>query len=97
MKRIICLALFTVSSLSFADTEQRLAEMENKVLALEIAVKKKLGDCRLTFKHHNYRHNRCDPGTFARGVDVINDSVVNLECGYYQLQCFYNNEALSPK
>ena len=67
--------------------ESRVAELEARTDALEAAVKEKLGDCKLKYVHHTYRLNRCARGTFARAVTHVGGNQVQMECGYYRLEC----------
>ena len=65
--------------------KQRLEEIEHKLEVLEAFSESK--NCQMTYKKHAIRLNRCDKGTFIRGITPINDRVNQLECGYYQLDC----------
>ena len=91
LKYIILFFTFILSIHCFAfsnnESTPSLGELANRLAALEKVVEKKLGDCHLVYKHHTYRSNRCDRGTFARAVTSISSSVQQLECGYYQIQC----------
>jgi hypothetical protein len=81
--------LLTISNLTWGSSpsDQKLLDLEARVLALENAVKEKLEDCQLTYKIHSIRLNECDPGTFAYSVQKTANGLPQLECGYYQLQC----------
>ena len=81
--------LFSISTMA-ADLESRLALLENKVQALEKGLHQRLGNCSLTYKRHGYRLNICDEGTFAHSVTSVGGSSLQLECGYYQLECSEN-------
>lgn len=80
--------IIVVPVFSFAnDFESRIAALESKVQVLEEAMSKKLSQCELVFRPHTIRLNRCDRGTFPRSVTITHTNAVQLECGYYQLQC----------
>lgn len=89
MKLIFGLVLCcSIASVSSAETvEERLAKLENKVQALEKAVSDRLSDCKLVYKRLTYRLNVCDRGTFVRAVTNVGANSVQLDCGYYELQC----------
>ena len=93
MKTLLIFLLPMLQSFAMADnTELRIIELENKVQALEKALNNKLGKCELTYKHFAYRLNVCDQGTFPRSITKVGDTTLQLECGYYQLQCSINQQ-----
>ncbi len=86
--KTLFLLLLSFSSLCLAQDpmDLRLQELEARVTALESAVSEKLGECKMVYKSHTIRTNFCDRGTFAFAAQPIG-GVIQLECGYYQLQC----------
>ncbi|MFC2074759.1 hypothetical protein ACFLRA_00610 [Bdellovibrionota bacterium] len=87
MKILLVLTLlFTPLVSSGNETNRELEELKNRVEAMERAIEEKLSDCRMTYRHHAYRLNICDKGTFVRSMTDVGGSV-QLECGYYQLRC----------
>ncbi len=88
MKWILLFSAITLGGVAqAANLETRLADLENRVQALEKVVAEKLAGCEMRYLHFNYRLNRCDEGTFARSVTDVGNGVFQLECGQYQLQC----------
>jgi len=70
-----------------ASLEERVIQLEARMESLETALKTKLSHCKLSYKHHAYRLNLCDKGTFARSFQDVGNGATQLECGYYQLVC----------
>lgn len=92
VRNLVCLVIFAMVSFlnqSMADeTEKRLAQLENKVQALESVLAKKLNRCTLEYKNYGYSLDICPKGTFAHTVRQLGgSSVLQVECGYYQIQC----------
>lgn len=79
---LICTSLTVVAD---ENLSQRLQQLEQRLNALESAVKSK--GCVMRFKKYSVRHTVCDKGTFAYGAYVISGNTLQLSCGYYQLDC----------
>jgi deoxyadenosine/deoxycytidine kinase len=81
-------ALLALTSVAVAgDLESRIAELEKRNRELETALSKKLETCTLQYKHHAYSLNVCPELTVVHGITTLTDKTVQLDCGYYQLQC----------
>lgn len=91
--RTFLISTLILASSAFAQdaVELRLQDLEARMTAMETAVKDKLGDCQMTYRPHSVRLNNCDRGTFAHTVQEVASGVMQLECGFYQLQCSRNN------
>lgn len=80
-------SILSVPAMAQTSIEERVNHLEAKVVAMETAIKTKLAHCKLTYKHHAYRLNLCDKGTFARSIQNVGNGANQLECGYYRLEC----------
>ncbi len=84
----ICMILLSFSAQARELTlEERMGELENRLMVLEQAMSEKMNGCTLVYRHQAYRYSRCDQGTFVRSVTQFNSGSLQLECGYYQLKC----------
>lgn len=71
------------------ELEARLEKLEAKITQLEDQQSKKLEWCESKYKYYTTRTNRCPKNTFINSVFLLQGSgVIQVECGYYQLQCF---------
>lgn len=88
---IICFS----GSMALAQTnniENKIAELENKIQALEKAFEKtqepKSQQCRLQYQSYGYRLNTCPTGSFVKSITDVGGNSLQLECGGYSLTCF---------
>lgn len=91
MKKVLSILILESVILASASgtVSDDIRELKNRVQALE---DNKVSACRLVDRRNGTHFNQCPEGSFAKSAMVINDSTIQMDCGYYEIQCEKENE-----